>query len=228
MSNTRINARRARRLTCIAAVMVLALVPGVAAATCGDGSPAPPAGNEDGVLRVCESALNLYALAVLPLSHSESVSVRILVPNPFGFPPLISIRHNGTAAANVTSLRFDIGPGSVVARASAIGTVFGIPISANLMATVSLTIDPVTENLIVDPGPMSIQPSVQFLPGIRVSLPFPINVESSISIPPIPLDAVLMNIDTVDGEREIHIDVFNQDLTYHEGFLELKGNVRFR
>lgn len=230
MSVTNSNSsRRLRPRMAWPAVLVLLFFARQAAALCGDaGTPLPPQGDEDGRLIVCESAMNKFALAVLPLSRSTDISISIHIPNPFLIPPTINIRIDGSASATVTRLVFDVTEAAVSVSADAIGQILGFPFQVRLSSTVDVSIDPANESLIFSPGRMSVRPSITPVAGVQVQLPFPINLNPSLAIPEMPLDAVVLQVQTPNGSRDMKLDAYHQEISRHDGFLELKSNVRVR
>lgn len=228
-ASTRKSSARLRPLVSWPVALMLLLVARQAAAICGTaGTPLPPHGDEDGRLIVCESAMNKFAQAVMPLSRSTDFSISIHIPNPFLIPPTINIRIDGTASATVTRLVFDVTEGAVTVSADALGQILGFPFQARMSSTVDVSIDPASESLIFSPGRMSVRPSITLIAGVNATLPFPINLNPSLAIPEMPLDAVVLRVQTPNGSRDMKLDAYDQEISRHNGFLELKSHVRVR
>jgi hypothetical protein len=208
--------RRLRRALAITAAAVLALLVG------------SPASAQDGTLRIRESTLDRFATAVGSLAWSQNFTFTLWVPNPFLLPPVVPLFFNCTATARVTGLDFDITPGGTSVRGSVSGGVCGIAYPTQpLTASVAISIDQSQRALIIQPTSMNFQPRVNVL-GFGINAPFTVAVSPSITVPPIPLDAAPFEIETAAGPRTFVLVGRNLALSRQNGYLEIRGDVRFR
>ncbi len=198
-------------------------------AVCGNSSLPPPVPEPSrATLIVCESALNKYASAVLPLTRSTPITVTISIPNPFLIPPVIHISFDGTATASVTSIVFDVTAAATNVQADISGHILGFPYNGRVSTTVNTVINPNPEELLVFPGPMFMLPRVEIISGVSINAPFVVNVGASLQVAPIPLDAVVLHLWSPRGTRDVILNADHHALTRHNGYLELKGDVRIR
>jgi len=187
----------------------------------------PPAAGQDGTLRIHESALNDFANALGPLTRVQSFGFTVWVPNPFLIPPVVPVEYNCQATALVTGIAFDITSAGTNVRATVSGTICGLAYQAPLSSAVVISIDQTQRALRIQPMPISVRPAVNFI-GLRITSPFAVNVGSSLTVPSIPLDAAPFEIETAAGPRTFVLVGRGLQLSRQDGFLEIRGNVRFR
>lgn len=207
--------RRRRRALVFTAAAVLGLLVG------------RPAAAQEGTLRIRESALDRFAQVVGPLTWSQNFSFTLWVPNPFLLPPVIPLFFNCSATATVIGLDFEITPSVTSVRGNASGRICGIAYAQPLVANVAISIDQAQRALIIRPTSMSFRPTVNVL-GFGINAPFTVAVSPSITVPPIPLDAAPFEIETAAGPRTFALVGRNLALSRHDGYVEIRGDVRFR
>ena len=187
-----------------------------------------PVAAQDGTLRIRESTLDRFATAVGPLAWSQNFSFTLWVPNPFLIPPVIPVSVTCTASALVTGLDFDITSGGTSVRGNVSGRVCGIAYTPQpLTASVAIFIDQAQRALVILPTSMSFRPRVNFA-GLGINAPFTVAVAPSITVPPIPLDAAPFEIETAAGPRTFVLVGRGLVLSRQNGYLEIRGDVRFR
>jgi len=215
MSHSTERNRRLRRALVLPAAAVFGLLVG------------RPASGQEGTLRIRESTLDRFATALGPLTWSQTFSFTVWVPNPLLLPPVIPVFFDCTATATVIGLNFEITPSGTSVSGNATGAVCGIAYAQPLSANVAISIDQAQHALNVRPTSMSFRPRVNVL-GFWIGAPLTVAVTPSITVPPIPLDAAPFEIETAAGPRNFVLVGRNLELSRHNGYLEIRGDVRFR
>lgn len=194
----------------------------------------------DGIVKLRESALNEMAAALLPIPFAQTV--RPLVPIPFGSAPLDLPGCDEVARGNLTALSFRIRPSLMSVGGSASGTWCGLSWTAAASANGQVVHDAAARTVRMAFGSGVAQTTVTlplwfvvlarihffFVPE-SLTLAIPIDLSRTLgSIPPIPLQAAELTVETARGPRAFALVGRDVQVLTQDGFIELRGNVVLR
>lgn len=184
-------------------------------------------GAEDGRLGISESVLDELAAALGPLTFQDNFSFPLPIPNPFFplGPPFFFINIPCAASAVVTGLRFDVNPDPtpIAVAGQVSGSVCGLPFGGTVSTTTNVSHHAPSRTLRITTASTTLRPTV-----LGITAPFTVNVGPSLSVPPIPFRATVLELDTMGGRIQVPLSGEDVALTKRNGFIEVRGNVALR
>jgi hypothetical protein len=192
-------------------------------------SVAYPVAGSDGIIRINATLFDKFAAALQPLSIQRAGWYTFQVPTIFGpvdLPPVYCV-----ATASISNIHLQIAAQSgALVRGDINGTMCGINYSSSVVAPVMISVDASTGGLLVRPiGPININATVSIPGVITITVPLnDVNIAQSLTALTIPLDAIQIQMESPSGPRTLVLVGRNQQLSLHDGFVEIQADAHFR